>query len=1244
MSNFNKLITNKPVVLTEQEVANLSETLSAVLTAGGGGGQTKTYIGDGTNISINQDTGVVRLTPAAEASLYRDIPSAISSFSDADQYAKKADYFNKNDINEMLLNKQDKLLFGYDEDNAISSINGSAIADTVGITGDYSAGTDLKIENNIISVDTNGNPNNTASNTRNFVEGSWTEASGYNSHAEGMATSAYGYAVHAQGMWTKFSSSKWSDSGHPTPIDIYWAAGAGATVEGYCNATTSCPMSGTVGQSDYGPIHGGILKVIGNGNVVHDQSVDPDAHIHRLQPSDALIIFKDGCISAAGNISANGIELGEGGTSYQGRSGVNVVGDYVELTQTAYESVTSVPSISNDVDTLKGASGNWDKVSAKLDTTAFSTVSGKFLTAHQSLDDYYTKTQVDSTFASATQLNNYLTTAKYQSDSATFALKSEVPTTVAQLTDSGNYYQKNETSGKTEITNALNTKLDSTAAAQTYQPKGDYVSSTDITDMATKTWVGNQHYLTEVPSEYVTDTELQTTLGNYATNTLVQNTSASITALIPSTAGLASETDLQTVSAGVVAVSGELPNYLKVTAYEADSGKFALKSEIPTKVSDLTDSTNYYKKTETSSKTELSTEFAKYVTTSTLNTVSSTLNDDIEYVSGQVDNKVDKPTPTQTGKLVYDGDTSAWAAIGLDDYVPYSATELVIGSGNEVDYQYNNVKNNFVQGTNNIVTNNNSETFVQGKANKLFTSQGSLLQGYGNSATNYYNFAQGALNDANSYSFTQGSNNTANNFSQAAGQTNSAWTASVAFGNANTAKDYTFTQGTINSAVTTSFAQGSANRAKYDSLAQGNRNSAFSQSLAQGHYNSADDGSLAQGKHNTAYSHSFAQGSMNYADNNALAQGGDNTAKYFSQALGFGLSIQGSRGATDGDAYISGGLAIGTYNQTSAGVAFVVGNGHSNGADEEPTRSDAFLIYPDGSVSAKGDISANGVKLGAGGSFTGVTTAGSISGDGLTNPLGLKTSAEQALTSVSNKVDKPTSLVNKYLVLRTDNSGDVSGWYDFTDQYYNKDQANSRFVATAFIDTTTLSGNGNASNRKLGVNTDVIATKDYVNSSFLPLSGGTVSGDVVIKSTGTNILTVNTTATLMGQSRVNSLTDTSAIGTNWLGVNSLGGGFLKNVQGGDVGALNGTSIQINFAPDGANSYGNITVNSQGNESKVVHVPTASYTKMSTFDSETGPNYMLRKTANGFDIGAAVINTTELPENVQANAYYFIYEM
>lgn len=165
-----------------------------------------------------------------------------------------------------------------------------------------------------------------------------------------------------------------------------------------------------------------------------------------------------------------------------------------------------------------------------------------------------------------------------------------------------------------------------------------------------------------------------------------------------------------------------------------------------------------------------------------------------------------------------------------------------------------------------------------------------------------------------------------------------------------------------------------------------------------------------------------------------------------------------------------------------------------------------------------------------------------------------------------------------------------------------------------------------------------------LSGSYLPLSGGTVSGDIIIKSTGNNILAVNTTATLMGQSRVANLTDTTAIGTNWLGVNSFGGGFLKNVQGGNVGALNGTSIQINFAPNGNTAYGNITVESQGNQSKVVHVPTASYESMTTFDSTNGPNYMLRKTASGFDIGAKVVNVTEVPIATDPNTYYFVYDI
>lgn len=58
---------------------------------------------------------------------------------------------------------------------------------------------------------------------------------------------------------------------------------------------------------------------------------------------------------------------------------------------------------------------------------------------------------------------------------------------------------------------------------------------------------------------------------------------------------------------------------------------------------------------------------------------------------------------------------------------------------------------------------------------------------------------------------------------------------------------------------------------------------------------------------------------------------------------------------------VSAGMAIGSFNKTSA-CSFVIGNGTSNTA-----RSDIFVINYDGSVSAAGKISANGVELGGGG-------------------------------------------------------------------------------------------------------------------------------------------------------------------------------------------------------------------------------------------------------------------------------------
>ena len=270
---------------------------------------------------------------------------------------------------------------------------------------------------------------------------------------------------------------------------------------------------------------------------------------------------------------------------------------------------------------------------------------------------------------------------------------------------------------------------------------------------------------------------------------------------------------------------------------------------------------------------------ADYTTKTYVDTVSSTLYNDIEYVDGQVGNKVDKPTSTQTGKLVYDTETSAWSDIGLDGYVPYTAENLAIGS-------------------------------------EVFASAYSFAHGWDNSA------------DWNSVAF--GTHTSSYNRSLAAGENAIALAHSISIG-------------------------GGAN--SHCTLADG-------QSIAVGNGVRAHNRSIAVGSHST------------FADSNALSIGayclasGTGSVAIGYENSAYNIMVEGTRGQTvGGQAFgegleISGGLAIGYYNATKD-AAFVIGNG--TGSNSEITRSDLFVIYRDGHVSAAGDIWANGVKLGAGG-------------------------------------------------------------------------------------------------------------------------------------------------------------------------------------------------------------------------------------------------------------------------------------
>lgn len=287
------------------------------------------------------------------------------------------------------------------------------------------------------------------------------------------------------------------------------------------------------------------------------------------------------------------------------------------------------------------------------------------------------------------------------------------------------------------------------------------------------------------------------------------------------------------------------------------------------------------------------------------------------------------------------------------------------GSGNTAYF------NSFTQGNGNYAY---LHSFAQGEGSSA--KESSLSQGKSNSAY-LYSIAQGLANKADYHSFAQGINNYAHTESLAQGNGCSADTYSMAQGDMVTAiGPGAFAQGYQNSASQRSLAQGISNTAngglaqgyrnlsedgaaigtdntaKNNSFTLGTKNSAFETSIAQGFDNIAQYHSFAQGIHNSAYEGGLAQGTNNYASAASIAVGDRTSAEHYSQAFGVGTTAGNN------------GMAIGAYNKTTS-ASFVIGNGTANDA-----RSDLFVIYPDGSVSAQGKISANGVELGAGGGST----------------------------------------------------------------------------------------------------------------------------------------------------------------------------------------------------------------------------------------------------------------------------------
>ena len=1281
MNKLNKLVTNYPVELTPEEVGNLSLTLSAVRTAGAAT-EGKIYKGDGF-VNVNNTNNTISLTTEANEKLNQPIPTKVSDLTDSASYQTTSgmkDYLTKTSASENLAplsvtadieslkntSGDFSLYYKKTETSSKDELSSEFIkyvttTEFNSVTEDVSTLKSTSSEWNKVSDKLDTTAFSTISG--DFLTAAPDNMATTGDVAELAKTISETYQVKGDYLTTAESANFYpsnNPSGFITGVDLsnYYNKTETSSKDELATAFGSKQDNLTQEQlsaiSSVSSIKGTVL--VGDSNIRTTSSksgtnilwtleltAQPTVTDTTLSGYDGIVATKDSTVSSQWNV----------GIAQAYKEQIESVSS--KLTKESADTLYAPISVTGDVDTLKSSSGNWDKVSAKLDTSEFSTVSGKFLTdddlnvyatkidlentsgkllttaqyktdsatfltAHQnldayatkeyannasanalsqaktwvesqnylkevpntyatktdlntasstltgvdnalsghidyvsahtitSLDNYYTKTQVDSTFASATQLNNYLTTSQYNTDSGTFALKTEIPKTVSQLTDSGNYYQKTDTSSKTEITDAFNTKVDKPSQTGKLVYDGDN-------------------------NEWVTLPEGTTTIvqgqGSVTSNYDASNSTYTVSLLASAENALNKVDDKidTTAVAQTYQTKADMTNYLTTsvasTSYQP-IGDYATTSDI----SDMATQTwvgqqGFY------TKASGDNDYAPKSITATVDTLTAA-----SAGWNEVTSKLDASVASTTYQTKTDMEGYLTKSEASTAYQPTGNYLVANDITGKLDKSiYSNASGNW-ENTYNTV--------------RQYSAEGTWLTAH-QSLTNYYTKSE----------------------------TSGAGELSTEFAKYVTSSTVT-TQDTNYVMTTTGW--------KELTLPGGGMTQVIHDETLTGQGN-ADNSKL--GLAQTAY--------------NAITSV---SSKLDTSAFSTVSSTFLTKSSADNDyAPISITTTVNTLTFASAGWNEVSAK---LGTAQYATDSAKFVTSSSNTITGTKQyaLTTAGWAEVSTPTVPDITATSGISADGFS--IGLTNTAIGAITSVSSKVDIPdttqTDLNNNYLIYSTlTGPGATTGWMPLSANYYSKSETNGIFVATANIDNTTLSGDGKSSDTKLGVKTDVIATKNYVNSSFLPLSGGTVSGEVTVSSSGTCLLAVGTEDTLIGQSRVVNMGDTTARGTNWLGVSQSNAGFIKYVNGGNVGDLNGTSIQINFAPDGANSYGNITVNSQDNMSKIINVPTASYNSMSSFDSTNGPNYMLRKTASGFDIGAAVINVTELPQQTEANAYYFVYD-
>ena len=566
--NLNKLVTNYPVELTEEEIANLSGTLAPVIAAcGGGGGGTggKIYTGVGF-VTVNNTTNQIGLTNEANTKLNQDIPTKVSDLSDSANYQTVAgmdQYLTEGEAQATYLTKSSA-------DTLYAPLSTTADIDVLKAnSGDFSqyyTKNETYSKNEVYTKEEVYQKTETSSKNElaNAFLGIVTNSELENAIGD-VNQRIYDLADTVGGKQDILTFGK-DGTGAISSINSTALAGQGGTTYSagqYINIDSNDTISvtGVLALDEYAQYE---PVLIGDSNITATSS-KVDSHTQWNLRINATPVTTDTTLKGENVVTAHT---------------TNVSGEWaVGLVQSAYEAIDSVGGIATDVGTLKTASAGWNKVSDKLDTTAFSTVSGKFLTAHQSLEDYATKSDINGM---ATQSwvgeQGFYTKASGDND---YAPKS-VTATVNTLTGASAGW--NEVTAKLDASVAsttyqtkadMNDYLTKSEASTTYQPTGNYLVADDITGKLDKSiyanasgnWEASYNVLTSYSAAGTWLTAHQN-LDNYYTKTQVDSTFASST---------------------------QLNNYLTTAQYQTDSAKYVTSSNVTTQGTDYVMTTTGWK-------------------------------------------------------------------------------------------------------------------------------------------------------------------------------------------------------------------------------------------------------------------------------------------------------------------------------------------------------------------------------------------------------------------------------------------------------------------------------------------------------------------------------------------------------------------------------------------------------------------------------------------------------------------------